>query len=221
MISSRPTHISPIIVIFAGSPIGANDPIGPVTRTRADVPERGRGGRQRIERSEPRAGDCRVEREHGAAHGPEAHVQEDERGDRPERALVHRGPVQADGQDDLGAHGLVELPPEHLGQEEVPHDLDRSSRRPRGAADEHQREQGQQERGRPEREVGARHPVVVMIETAWKNPARTAASPSAIPYAQSIAVSDAEARSASARYRRSSSSRTSARGRRVRSLRET
>ena len=31
-------------------------------------------------------------------------------------------------------------------------------------------------------------PVVVMIETTWKAPTRTAASPSAMPYAQTIAV---------------------------------
>ena len=51
-------------------------------------------------------------------------------------------------------------------------------------------------------------PVVVMIETAWKNPVRIDSSPSATPCPQSIAARAIEASATSPTYSRSSSSRT-------------
>ena len=71
-----------------------------------------------------------------------------------------------------------------LPSEQVAHDLDRASRRSRRAADEHQREEREEEQGRARaRSPSIAYPVVVMIETVWKTPARIASSPSAIPYA--------------------------------------
>ncbi len=56
-------------------------------------------------------------------------------------------------------------------------------------------------------------PVVVTIETAWKTPARTAASPSSIPNAQSWIVSATAAARLMTTYSRNSSSRAKSRGR--------
>ncbi len=57
------------------------------------------------------------------------------------------------------------------------------------------------------------NPVVVMIETTWKDAWRNAASPAAKPDAQISTVTIAVAATRIPRYSRSSSSRSAARGR--------
>ena len=150
-ISSRPIHMSTIMIPFETSLNGANEPIGPAKPKRGpDVPERaGRGG-ERLERRQLEAHAVRVEQEQDRPDDEDADVEEDEGDHRADHALVDREAVQPDGRDVLGMDGLVELTPQDPADHEMARDLHRAARRARGRAGEHERHE-QHRRGRRHR----------------------------------------------------------------------
>ena len=95
--------MSPIIVTFDTSPSGgeraerAGDP-----EAGAAVPERARGDGKRVERAERDVRDRRVDGDDRGADRPEADVEEDERRDRAQRALVDRRAVERIGMTNSG-----------------------------------------------------------------------------------------------------------------------
>ena len=117
MISSRPSHMRKIIVTFETSPSGANDPKGPVIPN-AGPPFPSALADDANVSSAPSgtSADRGVDRDHRRADGPEADVEQDERGDRAQRALVDRCAVEPDRHDDLRADGLVELAAQDLAE---------------------------------------------------------------------------------------------------------
>ena len=98
----------------------------------------------------------RLDRQDQRARQEEADVDHTERQDRPQRPLVDDAAVEPDRQDGLPVHRLVELAPQDLRDQEVPHDLDRTARRTGAATDQHHGHEGQRRQHRPVHEVGAR-----------------------------------------------------------------
>ena len=95
MISSRPSHMSTIIVSLETSPSGANEPNGPVIPNPGPTfPSAVAETRQRVERAERHVADRGVDRDDRGADDPDADVEEDEGRDRAQRALVDRRAVQ-------------------------------------------------------------------------------------------------------------------------------
>ena len=114
--------------------------------------------------------------------------------DRPHRPLVDPDAVEADRGDLLRVDRLADLPAQHLGQDQVPDDLDRAARRARAAADEHEEdEQSSAPAATTPRSRRSRSPVVVITMTTWKTAWRTIPSPSASPSLQSSTATIAEA----------------------------
>ncbi len=94
-----------------------------------------------------------VEGDHSRAGHPDAHVEQDERGCRAERALVEHAPVEPDRDDLLGMHGLAQLAPERLPHQDVPDDLDRPCGRAGAAADERGEHEQHRQCARPRSKV--------------------------------------------------------------------
>ena len=116
-ISSRPSHMSAIITTVEKSLNGSNDPSGPPTPNAGPtLREHARRDRDRVERRQRQARPRRIDREHGRADDEDADVEQDERRDCAQRPLVDDLPVEANREDDLGMHGLVDLAAEELPQ---------------------------------------------------------------------------------------------------------
>src|SRR5215217_7301549 len=108
-------------------------------------------------------------------------------------------------------HRLVDLAPQHLRDHDVADQLDRAARRAGRRADDRDAEQDDRGERRPLREVVARKPVVVIIDTVLKTPWRTASSPASTSWLSSATTTTADDSATSASPMRNSSSRANSR----------
>ena len=103
MISSRPSHMSAIMIPVETSLNGSNDPIGPANPNAGPtLPSVVAAAAMAFERTEVDARPRRVGEQRDRPDDEQPHVDEHERDDRPERALVDRRAVQTQRRDELG-----------------------------------------------------------------------------------------------------------------------